>query len=79
MPDPDACLRAAAQLDGAAYRLAQALDAVTVGPTEWSGTTAERFLAELDDQRRQLAGVADALRRQASLARTAASQLARPS
>ena len=79
MPDPDACLQAAAQLDVAAYRLAQALDAVTVGPTEWSGTTAERFLAELDHQRRQLAGVADALRRQASLARTAATQLPRPS
>jgi hypothetical protein len=77
--DPDAWLRAAAQLDGAAGRLAAALDAVTVGPTDWSGTTAEQFRAELDHQRQQLRGVADALRRQAALARAAAAQIPRPS
>ncbi len=79
MADPDAWLQAAAQLDGAAARLAGALDAVTVGPTDWSGTTAEQFRAELDQQRRQLTSVADALRRQATAARATAAQLPRPS
>jgi hypothetical protein len=79
MADPDAWLPAAAQLDGAAARLAGALDAVTVGPTDWSGDTAEQFRAELDHQRRQLVGVADALRRQAALARATAALQPRPS
>jgi hypothetical protein len=79
VPDPDAWLQAAARLDGAAWRLEAALDAVSVGPTDWSGTRADQFRADLDHQRRQLAGVADALRRQATLARAAAAQLPPPS
>jgi hypothetical protein len=75
VPDPDAWLLAAARLDAAAGRLGTVLDAVTVGPTDWSGTSADQFRAQLDHQRRQLAGVADALRRQATLARVAAAQL----
>jgi hypothetical protein len=78
MPDPDAWLQAAARLDGAAWRLGDALDAVTVGPTDWSGTTADQFRAELADQRRLLAEVAATLRRQATRARIAATELAAP-
>ena len=75
MPDPSALDQGAARLEGVASRIASALDAATIGPTDWTGTAAERFQDDLDAQRRTLAGVAHALRRQAALARAAAAQL----
>jgi hypothetical protein len=75
VPDPFALEQGAARLEGVASRLAAALDAATIGPTDWAGTAAERFQDDLDAQRRTLAGVVHALRRQAALARVAAAQL----
>jgi hypothetical protein len=75
VPDALAWQESAARLDGAAGRLAVLLDAVSVGPSDWSGATADQFRADLGDGRRQLDGVATALRRQAALMRTTAASL----
>jgi hypothetical protein len=53
-------LHLAAQADW----LASALDAVPVasGPETWRGPVADRFAADLDDQRRRLRALADEMR-----------------
>jgi hypothetical protein len=70
--DPQEC---AASLEAAAGRLAGALAAVTIGPTEWAGDAATRFHTELARQRVQLGFAAEQLRRLAAAVRSGSADL----
>jgi hypothetical protein len=79
VPDPLALEQGAARLDAVAGRLSAALDGVTIGPTDWTGTAAERFHDDLAARRDELARVAATLRQQAAAARAAAARPILPS
>src|SRR3954452_19909386 len=79
MPSAGELRSTAARLNAEAAWLSGALDpiAVAAGPAVWRGPASARFDADLQDERRRLAAVADDLR---LLARTvsAAAEIAEP-